>query len=245
MKTAGIIIIGNELLNGSNTERNASSIAAFFYRRGYRVDEIRRIRDSVPVIAAAVAHFAAIHEYVCTSGGIGPTHDDVTLEAVASAFYLTRGLHLPMERYLATHFPHMPVDIRSRLSILPDGTHIYPNNGHWPLISIRNCFTLPGVPRGTEASLRRMESIVLDHGPFITADLFANCSENVLCVLLEEMNDRFPVVEIGCYPATTAVNWKTKLHLESQDAAQLQSLSAELRDRLLRNNLLSSQESLS
>lgn len=178
--TVGIIVIGNELLNGSGTESNGAHIASFFHRHGYRVDEIRLIRDVVSVIAATVTEFSASHEYVCTSGGIGPTHDDVTLESVARAFQLPMTHCPPMADYLAAHFPHIDQRVRTRLSLLPEGTSIHPNHGHWPVIEVQNCFTLPGVPRGMMASLTYMETLIPHHTPFTHVDFFVNCSENSL-----------------------------------------------------------------
>lgn len=236
--TVGVIIIGNELLNGSGIESNAAHIAAFFHRRGYRVDEVRLIRDNIAHIATTVNEFAATHAYLCTSGGIGPTHDDLTLVAVARAFNVALAFHRPMHDYLQKYFPHINEPIRAHLSLLPQGTEIHPNDGHWPVIAIRNCFTLPGVPKGMRATLRRMEQITPRHEPFLSAELFVNCSENLICVLLAQLNDRFPEVEIGCYPQTGSAEWQTKLHMESQNSAQLRALTDELRDYLRRNNLL-------
>lgn len=236
--TVGIIVIGNELLSGSGVESNGARIAAFFHRYGYRVDEIRLIRDTVSAIAAAVAEFAAAHEYICTSGGIGPTHDDMTLESVAHAFGVPMQHHQPMADYLTEHFPHIDQRVRARLSVLPKGTRIHANNDHWPVIEIRNCFTLPGVPRGMEASLKRMEDIIPRLDPFIGTEFFVNCSENLLLFALEEYAHRFPTVEIGCYPATTKSDWKTKLRLESQQGEQLHRLADELEEYLRRNDWL-------
>ena len=189
---AGIVIVGNELLNGSVSEQNTTPLIAFFHNRGYTIDQIRIVRDHIPTIAAAVARFAERYGYVCTSGGIGATHDDVTMQSVARAFGVSRNKHAEMERYLAAHFPHITSATRSHLSLLPDGARIYPTGGHWPVIRVRNCFVLPGVPRGVLSALKRMEQIIPHQSPFATADLFANCGENTFRSALEQFSIRFP-----------------------------------------------------
>ena len=226
--SAGIIIVGNELLNGTVQDQNTSVLASFFHGKGYIVGEVAIVRDNIIAITDIANRFKEQYTYFCIAGGIGPTHDDITREAIAQVFGVPLVHHVEMAQYLHDNLNHISGSVRKTLAHLPAGTRIHANNGRWPLIVIKNCFLLPGFPRGIQAVLTKMDAAIPACPPFCHADIFVSCGEGTYRNLLSEAQRQFPAVDIGSYPATTTSDWKCRIRLESKNKTHLQTVFSDL-----------------
>jgi len=146
--TACVLIIGNELLSGRTQDANLAFLARGLDAVGIRVREARVIADDAPAIIATVNSVRRIFDYVFTTGGIGPTHDDITAQSIADAFGVPLTLHPEAKRLLETHYPPGNLNAaRMRMAMVPEGAALLPNPiSRAPGFQIGNVFVLPGVP---------------------------------------------------------------------------------------------------
>ena len=146
-KTAAIVVIGNEILTGKSDDKNASYLIGELYKLGVALRRIVVIADDVAEIAQAVRECAAGFDFVFTSGGVGPTHDDVTIEGVARAFDRAV-VRLPeLEAMLRSYFGDGVNEARLRMADAPEGSVLIRAEGlRWPVLATDNVFVLPGVP---------------------------------------------------------------------------------------------------
>lgn len=230
-KTAGIILIGNEILSGKVTDANAAYLCQEFRALGVDVRRITVIPDEVELIGKEVSEFARDYDYVFTSGGVGPTHDDVTMEGIA------RGLGVPVvkhpelvARLRALYQEHLN-EARLRMAEVPEGAELLASDLRFPAVMIRNIYVLPGIPEifreKFEAIKERFRSV-----PFHLKSIYVRIGEGVLAQHLNEMLKRFPRVQCGSYPKLSHPEYKVRVTLESQDPLYLEQAFADLMARL-------------
>src|SRR5215468_5910884 len=146
-KTAAIVVIGNEILSGKSEDKNANFLIGELYRLGVALRRIVVIPDDVEDIARTVRECAANFDYVFTSGGVGPTHDDVTIEGVAKAFNRSVIRHPELEAMLRGYFGDGADEARLRMADMPEGSELIREKGlRWPVLATENVYVLPGVP---------------------------------------------------------------------------------------------------
>lgn len=205
-KKVGAVIIGNEILNGKTVDTNLSTLAKYVDSKGAILQHAVTIRDDIDIIAKYVRDMSQVHELVFTSGGIGPTLDDVTYAGVAAAFSLPLSRHEETIQRMKQSRPKMELNsARIRMAELPEGCETLWTDELWvPLAVVRNVYILPGIPRLFEHMLqsvpderfgqvaRRTRVIVL-----------CEMAEGDLAELLERVSHQFEDVLIGSYPATT------------------------------------------
>ncbi len=233
---AGAVVIGDEVLAGKVCDENTPLLVRRLRERGIRLVEVRLVGDDVDAIAEAVDAVRRRADFAVTSGGIGPTHDDVTMKAIAKA------LGVPLERHpdiveLGRHAGEHRRAGFERMALVPRGTVLHWEAGRraWPLIEVANIYVLPGVPRLFAA---RLEEVLRRHPapPFYTAALRLTWRETQLAVVLAEVAREHPDVAIGSYPRTGGADaqpaWRVLVTFEG-DAAQpvCRALTA-LRERL-------------
>ena len=145
--TAAIILIGNELLSGKIADRNAAYLTGRLHKMGVRVARILVIPDVLDTIAAEVRHHAGQYDHVFTSGGVGPTHDDITIEGVSAAFGVEVARDPLLTEILERHFQDRLTDAHLRMANVPSGAHLL-HGGEitWPVVCFQNVYILPGVP---------------------------------------------------------------------------------------------------
>src|SRR6476660_8212262 len=147
MPTAGIVIIGDEILSGKFVEENAAFLIGELRALGVDLRRIAVIPDDLDDIAATVADASRRFDYVFTSGGVGPTHDDVTMAAIARAFDTTVTRHPDLEAKIRGYWKDKLADANLRLADVPTGSElVYGKDQIWPVVCYRNVYILPGVP---------------------------------------------------------------------------------------------------
>src|SRR6201986_750901 len=145
-KTAAIVVIGNEILTGKSVDQNASFLIGELHELGVALRRITVIPDELETIARAVQECAGGFDYVFTSGGIGPTHDDVIIAGVALAFDRPVIRHAQLESMLRAYFGEGIDEARLRLADIPDGSDLLYDSGmRWPVLGTENVYVLPGV----------------------------------------------------------------------------------------------------
>ncbi len=227
-KTAGIILIGNEILSGKIADANAAFLCRELRALGVEVRKISVIPDEVDLIAAEVREFSEALDVVFTSGGVGPTHDDVTMEGVARAVG-TRVIRHPRLIALLEAYYKGPVnEARLRLAEVPEGAELVSDGVlMFPAVAVRNVYILPGVP---EIFRQKFEALKerFRETPFHLASVFVAVGEGTLAEHLNALVARHPDLMVGSYPEFSNPEYKVKVTLESKDAGLVDRAVAEL-----------------
>ncbi len=209
--TAAICLIGDELLSGRTRDINTQTIAGFLAPYGIQVREVRIVPDETDRIVEAVNALRATYTYVFTTGGIGPTHDDITADAIAAAFDVEIGEHPEVAKMLAARYAEMNTEFtpaRRRMARIPHGASLIDNPvSGAPGFQTGNVFTLAGVPKIVEGMLgdighRLKTGAVVKSITVRGSDL----REGELAEALEQLSDQYEGVSIGSYPWFKTVN---------------------------------------
>ena len=228
--TAAVLIIGNEILSGRTQDTNLNHIATRLASRGIRLAEARVVPDIDDEIVAAVRALSARYSYVFTTGGIGPTHDDITVDAMAKAFGRSVIVHPEAERRLRAHYGEGKITPgRLRMARAPEGAELIDNPvSAAPGIRVENVFIMAGVP----AIMRAMvDSIIptLGGGPIVLARSIAcQIGESVFAEQLGTIQAAHPDVDIGSYPWFRAGQFGVSLVTRGTDAAVLDLVVGEI-----------------
>ena len=199
---AGIIIIGNEVLSGRTKDINTSSIALWLNPLGIHVKEVRVIADDENTIIDTVNIFRKKFNYVFTTGGIGPTHDDITAESVAKAFNTEYGFHKEAFSILESYYkPGEFTEGRQKMAKMPTSASLIlnPSSGA-PGFYIENVFCLPGVPSILKSMLGGLNSILVGGDPVLSKTLNLRTVESEIAKSLTDVQNKNNDVEIGSYP---------------------------------------------
>lgn len=205
-KKVGAVIIGNEILSGATIDTNLGALARHVHSKGAILQKAVTIRDDIDTIADAVRSMSGTHDLVFTSGGIGPTLDDVTYSGVAAAFSLEVSIHEPTISRMKSERPDMELNTaRLRMAQLPHSCDVLWTDGLWvPLAVVQNVYVLPGVPKLFE---RMLHSIPSER--FGSARLrervvvYCELAEGDLASLLDSVAKQYEQIVFGSYPATT------------------------------------------
>lgn len=221
-KTAGIIIIGDEILTGKVMDTNTFFLTGELWSRGITVRRISVIPDIVDEIALEVRDFSGQYDFVFTSGGIGPTHDDITIEGVSLAFGVRPVISDILKQLLEQRHKHL-TPAQLKMAEVPEGAELlYPEGRSFPLIKFRNVFIFPGVP---ELLRKKFQSVgELFNGPKIfLRKVYFRESESVLAPHLNEIVGLKNGVKIGSYPVIDNLDYSVMVTLESTNKTALDS----------------------
>jgi molybdenum cofactor synthesis domain-containing protein len=238
MPTAGIVIIGDEILSGKFAEENAAFLIGELRALGVDLRRITYVPDDVDDIAQTVVECSRRFDYVFTSGGVGPTHDDITMAAIAKGFGTTVTRHPDLEARIRAYWKDKLADANLRLADIPDGAElVYGKDQIWPVVALRNVFIMPGVP----TLFRRKFVDIRDRfraEPVTAARLYVDVEEGELAPSLDAVVARYPSVKIGSYPRFSEKDFKVLVTLEgasSDDvAAAFQMLASSIGERVIR-----------
>jgi molybdenum cofactor synthesis domain-containing protein len=227
--TAAFVLVGNELLSGKVQERNLEPLAATLRALGIRLERVVVVADERAAIAQEVRAASARYDVVFTSGGVGPTHDDVTLEGVADGFGVPVESHPHLVALLREVYGERCTEDHLLMARVPAGSELKSSpDVKWPTVVMRNVWVMPGVPE-----LFRMKlSIVREHlvGPahIVSRALFTQMEETDLKPLLDRVVARHAAVEIGSYPKWFDASYKTKVTFDGLSQAEVDAAHAEL-----------------
>ena len=199
---AGIIIIGNEVLSGRTKDINTSSIALWLNPLGIHVKEVRVIADDENTIIDTVNVFRKKFNYVFTTGGIGPTHDDITAESIAKAFNTEYGFHKEAFSILESYYkPGEFTEGRQKMAKMPTSASLIlnPSSGA-PGFYIENVFCLPGVPSILKSMLGGLNNVLVGGDPVLSKTLNLRTVESEIAKSLTDVQNKNNDVEIGSYP---------------------------------------------
>jgi molybdenum cofactor synthesis domain-containing protein len=237
-KTAGIVLIGNEILSGKVVDANASYLCRELRQLGVDVRRITVIPDEVDLIAAAVAEFSRAYDVVFTSGGVGPTHDDVTIEGVARAMRVAVVRHPQLVALLEGYFAGRLNEARLKMAEVPEGAELVTGDTlRFPAVVIRNVHVLPGVP---EIFRQKFEALKerFRESPFHLCCVFVDMGEGTLADHLNATLGAFPDLLLGSYPEFSNAEYKVKVTLESKDKGYLERAVEDLLGRLPSSSLV-------
>jgi len=231
--TASVLIIGNEILSGKTQDANLQFMAEAFARLGIKLVEARVIRDEPDVIAAVVNELAARYTYVFTTGGIGPTHDDLTAASVANAF----GVELVLDEDAAERLGRGSRELtpaRLKMAMIPDGASLIDNPiSHAPGFRIENVFVMAGIPRIARSMFAAIEHELKGGDPILSESVDIFASEGDIAAPLDEIAKRHTEVEIGSYPFSREGRYGASLVVRGTDPAKITAALAEIREKLL------------
>jgi molybdenum cofactor synthesis domain-containing protein len=228
MSTAGIILIGDEILSGKVQDENARFLIEQLRDLGVALRRVAVVPDVLEDIAGTVAEFAARFDHVFTSGGVGPTHDDLTMEGVARAFGAGVVRHPYLEEQLRRYYGDRLQERSLRMAEVPDGAHFVDgDHPSWPVIAMNNVYILPGVP---EIFRRKFTSIRerFREQPYHLRCVFTSTEEPHLAAELDRIVAQYGAVQVGSYPRFDTPEYKVKVTIESKDAAAVQAACDDL-----------------
>lgn len=219
MSTAGILIIGNEILTGKVQDENTPYLLRELRRQGVDVPRVHVIPDEIPEIARDVREFSNAYDYVLTSGGVGPTHDDVTMDGVAAAFSLPLEQNAEMMQMLRGALRgREPNASHIKMCTLPAGASLIATKDLWfPLVQVKNVFIFPGIPRLLQAKFDAARDSFRGQPVFLRR-VYVSLIESDIAEDLNALLVEFHELMLGSYPRTRQdVDYMTMLTLESRD----------------------------
>ncbi len=220
-----LLIIGDEILTGRVAEENLAYMIRHFSAAGYAPEEARVIRDRVPDIAAAVSALSERYDYLVTTGGVGPTHDDVTYEGVAAAFGLALERSTAMARFLGERHGGTLGPGVERMARLPEGAQVIENEeNRWPVVQVRNCFVLPGLPGALKDKVHRVVTLLPRREALVHANVYLTADEASVALWLSDLQAQDPSILIGSYPIVRDRRYLTKISITAGTSAEVASV---------------------
>ena len=236
-KTAGILVIGNEILSGKTRDENSPYLARELRDLGVDVRRISVIPDELGIITNEVRQFSGAYDHVFTTGGVGPTHDDLTMEGIAAAFGRRILRHPDLEASLRHFYSADLVDGNLRMADIPEGARLVGGKGMWfPVVAVENVYIFPGVPEILQKKFERIRETFRDV-PFCLREVFLKADEGQIATLLHRVLAEFPDLLLGSYPYFDNPVYSIKLTLESKDSQYVDRAHALLVSELGKINL--------
>lgn len=202
--TAAILVIGNEILSGATQDANTSYIATHMSRRGIRVMEARTVPDIPAEIIGAVNALREKYTYVFTTGGIGPTHDDITADCVAEAFGVSIDVRDDARKILEDYYQTqgiVPNAARLRMARIPDTAVLIDNPiSAAPGFKLGNVFVMAGIPKIMQSMLLHVDTMIEGGAPVLAKTVACSLKEGDIAEALGDVQKAFPDIDIGSYP---------------------------------------------
>ena len=227
---AAILIIGNEILSGRTQDTNTSTIAQWLNSIGVKVNEVRVISDTENTIIETVNHLRKVYNYVFTTGGIGPTHDDITAQSISKAFNLKYEIHKEAFKILETYYKVGEFNEgRQKMVLMPRNANLIlnPTSGA-PGFNIENVFCLPGVPSILKSMLGGLKNMIVGGEPILSHTISLKTVESEIANSLTNVQDNNKDVEIGSYPFFQAGKLGVSIVIRSENQFKIDKCSSEI-----------------
>ncbi len=227
-KSAGIIIIGNEILSGKVMDINSFFLVTELRSLGVNVMRISVIPDDIKIISEEVGSFSELYDYVFTSGGIGPTHDDLTIEGVSNAFGVKMVFNNRLTEWLKQRYGDLVNEAAMKMALVPEGAELLDAEGNnMPVISFKNIIIFPGVPQ-----LLRKKFVALKErfhcSVYLIKRIFVNADEINIADALNSVAIAHQDLMIGSYPVGGNPDYKVIVTVESKSEQILSKAIDEL-----------------
>ena len=223
--TAAVLLIGNEVLSGRTKDKNLGFIADYLTALGIDLMEARVVADDEADIVAAVNALRARYTYVFTTGGIGPTHDDITADCIAKAFGVGISHHAEASEILLKHFASIgrePNEARMRMARIPDGALlIYNSVSKAPGFRLENVFVMAGVPKVMNAMMDDIAPSLSRGAVVHSRTIVFDGGEGDVAKPLKDIQEQFPEISIGSYPFESGAGFSTNLVMRGRDLEKL------------------------
>jgi molybdenum cofactor synthesis domain-containing protein len=231
-KTAGIVVIGNEILSGKTVDENSGYLARELRSLGVDLRKVSVVSDELDLIAAEVREFSKTFDFVFTSGGVGPTHDDLTMDGIAAAFGQKLRRHPELEAVLRHYYSSDLIEGNLRMADVPEGARLVGGKGMWfPVVAVQNVFIFPGVPEILRRKFERIKEMFRET-PYHLREVFLRADEGQIAGILHELLAKFPDLMLGSYPYFDNPVYSIKLTLESKDPEYVDRAHVDLLDKL-------------
>ena len=227
---AAILIIGNEILSGRTQDTNTSTLATWLNSIGVKVNEVRIIPDQEDIIVETLNLLRKSNNYVFTTGGIGPTHDDITAQSVAKAFGLKYELHKEGYKILEAYYqPGEFNEGRQKMIWMPANADLIlnPTSGA-PGFSVENVFCLPGVPSIMKSMLGGLKNKIVGGDPILSQTISLKTVESEIAYSLTKVQEENQDVEIGSYPFFHAGKLGVSIVLRSEDQSKIDQCNSQI-----------------
>ncbi|MFT4026766.1 MAG: molybdopterin-binding protein [Novosphingobium sp.] len=222
--TAALVVIGDEILSGRTHDKNIAQVATWLGIQGIRLKEVRVVADETPAIVEAVNTLRARHDYLFTTGGIGPTHDDITVDAIAEALGVGVVVHPQARAILEGYYQERGglTDARLRMARVPDGADLIPNRYTGaPGIRHGNVFIMAGVPSITSGMLDALSGTLEGGAPLLSETIGCWVQESEVADLLGRTEQEHAGCQIGSYPFWREGRTGANFVIRSVDAEEL------------------------
>lgn len=234
--TAALLVIGDEILSGRTQDKNVGQVALWLNQHGIRLAEVRIVPDEIRRIADAVNELRAAYDYLFTTGGIGPTHDDITVDAMAEAFGVPVMVHPEARAILENYYRDRPgglTEARLRMARVPEGAELIPNpSSGAPGVKMGNVYILAGVPYIAASMLEALTGKLEGGVPIVSITVGARAPESDVADLLRETEEANPGVAIGSYPFFKDGRYGANFVIRSEDGDLARRTGDELAARL-------------
>lgn len=240
--TAAALIIGNELLSGKIQELNVAFLGKELYGQGIRLSRVVMCLDDINTIAAELNGLRSQYDHVFTSGGVGPTHDDMTLPAVAQAFRKRLVRSEEIAKLIRGYHGNRTNEAHLKMADVPEGARLITNaTMQWPTVAVDNVYIFPGVPE-----VFRMKFEVLRHhlgcdAQYFSRASYTQCDEGQIAAQLEQLEITFPGVSIGSYPTFRSSDYQTKITFDGRDSDETRRAQIDFENSLEPRQLVRSE----
>jgi FAD synthetase len=241
-KTAGIVIIGNEVLSGKTQDTNSHYLAKELRALGVELRRVVVIPDEIDLIGREVAAFSRDFDFVFTTGGVGPTHDDVTMAGIARGFGVKVVRHPDLERRLRERHGANINEARLRMAEVPEGVELV---GDWsmygPVAKMKNVYIFAGIPKVLQDRFIGIKERFRE-APYFLKVVYSKEGEGVIAPILNDLLAGFPELLLGSYPVLENPDYRVKVTLESKDVPYLDRAFQKLLGALPKGSILRTEE---
>ena len=215
--TAALVVIGNEILSGKVTDSNSGFLARELRKAGVSLERISVIVDDIATIATEVAECAGAYDIVFTSGGVGPTHDDVTIEGIAAGFGVKTVIHPGLQGRLSRRYGNDLNAARLRMAMVPEGAELLDYGALFaPVVRVDNVYVFAGVPRILQDRFNAIKERFRE-APYYLKNIYIKEGEGLIAETLNDLLVKYPKILLGSYPVLDNPDYKVKVTVESKN----------------------------